>query len=119
MGGGGRVRDPVGIGGERRFLSYVAGIVVAGSDVLVARRPITGTGTDVAWAVASGAFLAAGSITFYAALTRGSPAVVSAIAALYFVGPVFVGVSVLDTALRTANVGGLGLAVVAVVLIAM
>ena len=62
------------------FLSYIVGIVVAGSYVVVARCPI---------------------------------------AALYFVVPVAVGVFVLDSALSTANVVGLGLAVVAVVLLAM
>lgn len=101
------------------FLSYVAGIAIAGAYVLATRRPITGTRTDVAFALASGAFLAAGSISFYAALTRGSMAIVSAIAALYFVVPVFVGVAYLDTALSAPNVVGLALAVVAVVLIAL
>jgi drug/metabolite transporter (DMT)-like permease len=101
------------------FLSYVAGIAVAGGYVFLARRPIVGSRIDIAWALASGAFLAGGSIAFYAALTRGSMAIVSAIAALYFVVPVFVGVVYLDTALSAANIAGLGLAVVAVVLIAM
>jgi len=101
------------------FLSYVASIGIAGSYVLVARRPIAGTRADVGFALASGAFLAAGSISFYAALTRGNMAIVSAIAALYFVVPVAVGVAVLDVALSLTNVVGLALAVVAVVLIAL
>jgi len=101
------------------FLSYLASIVVAGAYVFVARRPIAGTRTDVAFALASGAFLAAGSISFYAALTRGSMAIVSAVAALYFVVPAFVGVVYLDEVLSLTNVAGLGLAVVAVALIAM
>ncbi|MFD1685061.1 EamA family transporter [Halobellus litoreus] len=101
------------------FLSYVASIAIAGAYVLLAKRPITGTRTDVAFALVSGAFLAAGSISFYAALTRGNMAIVSAIAALYFVVPAFVGVVYLDVALSAANVAGLTLAVVAVVLIAL
>ena len=92
MGSGGRVRDAVGVGGERRLSLVYCGD--RGRRKLRRRRPIAGTGTDVVWALASGAFLAAGSIAFYAALTRGSLAVVSAIAALYFVVPVFVGVFV-------------------------
>lgn len=101
------------------FLSYVASIGIAGAYVLWARRPITGTRTDVAFALASGAFLAAGSISFYAALTRGNMAIISAIAALYFVVPALVGILYLDIALSAANVAGLALAVVAVVLIAL
>jgi drug/metabolite transporter (DMT)-like permease len=101
------------------FLSYVASIGIAGAYVLLARRPITGTRTDVGFALASGVFLTAGSISFYAALTRGNMAIVSAIAALYFVVPAFVGVVYLDVALSAANAVGLALAVVAVVLIAL
>jgi uncharacterized membrane protein len=101
------------------FLSYVASIVIAGAYVLLAKRPITGTRTDVGFALASGVFLTAGSISFYAALTRGNMAIISAIAALYFVVPAFVGVVYLDVALSVANVAGLALAVVAVVLIAL
>lgn len=101
------------------FLSYVASIGVAGAYVLLARRPVTGTRADVGFALASGAFLAAGSISFYAALTRGSMAIVSAISALYFVVPAIVGVAYLDAALSVTNLVGLALAVVAVVLIAL
>ncbi|WP_336023917.1 EamA family transporter [Halobellus salinisoli] len=101
------------------FLSYVASIGVAGAYVLAAKQPITGTRADAGFALASGTFLAAGSISFYAALTRGSMAVVSAIAALYFVVPAIVGIAYLDVAVTTTNVVGLVLAAVAVVLIAL
>ena len=43
-------------------LSYVASLGVVGGYVLVARRPIAGTRTDVVFAVVSGLFLAAGTI---------------------------------------------------------
>ena len=99
------------------FLSYVASITLVGGYVLWARRPISGTGTDVGFALLSGAFLAIGSISFYAALEKGSIAIVSAIAALYFVIPVIVGVVYFEADLSTANVAGIGLAIVAVVLI--
>jgi uncharacterized membrane protein len=101
------------------FLSYVASIGIAGAYVLLAKRPITGTRADVGFALVSGVFLTAGSISFYAALTRGNMAIISAIAALYFVVPALVGVLYLDVALSAANVAGLALAVVAVVLIAL
>ncbi|SFB71586.1 Uncharacterized membrane protein [Halobiforma haloterrestris] len=100
------------------FLSYVASIAVAGGYVLVARRPIVGARTDVAFALLSGVFLATGTITFYAGLTRGNMAIVSAIAALYFVVPAIVGVLYFDTSLAPTNVVGLVLAVIAVVLVA-
>ena len=99
------------------FLSYVASLALVGGYVLSARRPISGTGTDVGFALLSGVFLAVGSISFYAALERGSVAIVSAIAALYFVIPVIVGVLYFEADLSAANVAGIGLAVVAVVLI--
>lgn len=99
------------------FLSYVASLTLVGGYVLSVRRPISGTGTDVAFALLSGAFLAIGSISFYAALERGSIAIVSAIAALYFVIPVIVGVVYFEADLSTMNVAGIGLAIVAVVLI--
>lgn len=100
------------------FLSYVASLILVGGYVLSVRRPITGTRTDVAFALLSGAFLAIGSISFYAGLERGSVAIVSAIAALYFIVPVVVGVVYFDADLSAANVVGLGLAIVAATLIA-
>mgnify|MGYP000058939926 FL=1 len=100
------------------FVSYVAGITVTGGYVLVGRQPVTGSRVDVAFAVASGVCLAAGTIGFYAALSRGNMAVVSAIVALYFVIPAVVGVLYFDAALSATNVAGLALAVVAVVLVA-
>lgn len=99
------------------FLSYVASLGVIGIYVLLARRPITGSRADLAFALLSGVFLAVGTVSFYSALTRGNMAIVSAIAALYFVIPVLVDVVYFDTSLSTTNVLGLGLAVVAVVLI--
>lgn len=100
------------------FLSYVASLSVVGVYVLLTRRPIAGTRVDIGFAVVSGLFLAAGTIGFYAALSRGSMAIVSAIAALYFVVPVLVDVLYFDAQLSLTNVAGLALAVVAVVLIA-
>ncbi|WP_049926864.1 EamA family transporter [Halopiger goleimassiliensis] len=100
------------------LLSYVSSLGIVGAYVVASRRPIVGTSTDVVFALASGLFLAIGTISFYEALTRGNIAVVSAIAALYFVVPVLFGVLYFDTALSPANVAGIGLAVVAVVLIA-
>ncbi len=100
------------------FLSYVASLVIVGGYVLSVRRPVSGTRVDVAAALVSGVFLAAASISFYAGLARGSMAIVSAIAALYFVVPAVVGVVYFDAALSATNVAGLALAVVAVVLVA-
>lgn len=100
------------------FLSYVSSLGVIGGYVLLTRRPIAGTRADVGFAVISGLFLAAGTISFYTALSRGSMAIVSAIAALYFVVPVIVDVLYFDAQLSPTNVAGLALAVVAVGLIA-
>jgi uncharacterized membrane protein len=100
------------------LVSFVASLAVAGGFVLATRRPVTGSRVDIAFAAAAGVCLAAGSITFYAALARGNVAVVSAIAALYFVVPAVVGVAYLDARLSATNVAGLALAVVAVVLVA-
>lgn len=100
------------------FLSYVASLAVVGAYVAASRKPITGSRVDVAFAVLSGVCLAAGTVGFYAALARGSMAVVSAIVALYFVIPAVVGVLYFDAALSATNLAGLALAVVAVVLVA-
>jgi uncharacterized membrane protein len=100
------------------LFSYVASLGLVGGYALLARNPISGSRTDVGFALLSGTFLATGTIAFYAALDRGSIAIVSAIAALYFVVPVIVGVLYFDAQLSPTNVAGLGLAVVAVVLIA-
>lgn len=99
-------------------LSYVASLVVAGGYALGSRGPLTGTRTDVVAALASGAFLALGTVSFYAGLARGNAAVVSAIAALYFVVSAVVGVLYLDVQLGPANVAGLALAVAGAVLVA-
>lgn len=100
------------------LLSYVASLTIAGGYVLATRRPLAGTRTDVVAALASGAFLALGTVSFYAGLARGNAAVVSAIAALYFVVPAVVGVLYLDVQLGPANVAGLALAVAGAVLVA-
>ncbi|WP_336035998.1 EamA family transporter [Halobacterium yunchengense] len=100
------------------FVSYVASLVVVGGVVVAARRPMTGSRVDVAFAAVSGVCLAAATVSFYAALARGNLAVVSAIVALYFVVPAVVGVLYFDAQLSAANVAGLALAVVAVVLVA-
>lgn len=100
------------------FLSYVASLLIVGGYVLSLRRPIAGTRVDVAAALVSGAFLAAASICFYAGLARGNMAIVSAIAALYFVVPAVVGVFYFGAQLSPTNVAGLVLAVVAVGLVA-
>ncbi|WP_126663250.1 EamA family transporter [Haloterrigena salifodinae] len=100
------------------LLSYVASLAVVGGYVLVTRRPVVGTRTDVGFALLSGVLLAVATISFYAALTHGNMAIVSAISALYFVIPAIVGVLYFDAQLATTNVLGLGLAVVAVVLVA-
>lgn len=100
------------------FLSYAASIVLVGGYVLVTRGPIAGSREDVLFALASGVFLAAGTIAFYLALSRGRMAIVSAVAALYFVVPVAFDVLYLETQLSRTNVAGLVLAAVAVVLIA-
>lgn len=100
------------------FLSFVASLAVVAGYVAAARQPMAGTRADVGFALLSGACLAAGTIGFYAALARGSMAIVSAIVALYFVVPAVVGVLYFDAALSATNVAGLALAVVAVVLVA-
>ena len=100
------------------LLSYVASLAVVGGYVAATRRPIVGTRTDVGFALLSGTLLAVGTISFYAALTRGSMAIVSAIAALYFVIPAIVGVVYFEAPLTATNAVGLALAVVAVVLVA-
>lgn len=100
------------------LLSYVASLVVVGGYVAATRRPVAGTTADVGFALVSGLLLAAATICFYAALARGNVAVVSAIAALYFVVPAVVGVLFLDVRLTATNAVGLALAAVAVVLVA-
>lgn len=100
------------------LLSYVASLLIVGGYVFATRQPIVGSRVDVAFALVSGAFLAVATISFYTALTHGNMAIVSAIAALYFVVPAIVGVLYFDAQLSGTNVAGLVLAVVAVVLVA-
>ncbi|EMA41157.1 EamA family transporter [Halobiforma nitratireducens] len=99
------------------FLSYVASLAIVGGYVLFTREPIVGTRMEITFALLSGVFLAVGTISFYAGLTHGNMAIVSAIAALYFVIPAVVGVLYFDAALSPTNVVGLLLAVIAVVLV--
>ncbi|MGZ0746800.1 MULTISPECIES: EamA family transporter [unclassified Haloparvum] len=100
------------------LLSYVASLVIVGSYVLASRQPISGSRMDVGFALLSGGFLAVATISFYTGLNHGNMAIVSAIAALYFIIPAVVGVLYFDAQLSTTNVAGLGLAVVAVALVA-
>ena len=100
------------------IVSYVVSIAVATAYVVGADRPVELAGQGVALAAVAGVFAGIGAIAFYAALAGGRTGVVTTISAMYFVVAGLLGVVFLGDSLGLRQVVGIGLAAVAVALLA-
>ncbi|MFB6095461.1 MAG: EamA family transporter [Halodesulfurarchaeum sp.] len=99
-------------------VSYATGAVIALGYVYAQRGSLTLPVEGVLLAGIAGVFAGIGGVAFYMGLNQGRAAVVTTVSALYFVVAALIGVVVLGETIDLYDVGGIGFAVLAVVLLA-
>ncbi|MFC6838046.1 EamA family transporter [Halomarina ordinaria] len=99
------------------FVSYVTAAVITGVYVLVSDASFTVTTHGVAFAAVAGLAAAIGVVATYVGVTVGSTAVVSTIGGMYFVTAAVISIVALGEPLSASKVVGIGLALVAIVVI--
>jgi len=100
-------------------ITYAVSAVLAVGYVLATRTSVEVTRRAWGLSVAAGVTAAIGLVSLYVALSRGSTATVSTVSALYFVFAAVLGVALLGEPVTPTKAAGIGLAVVAIVLIQM
>jgi uncharacterized membrane protein len=98
-------------------ISYVAAAVVTVAYALVSDASLAVTGRGLAFSLVAGVAAAIGVISTFIGVSIGSTAVVSTVGGMYFVTAAAIGVLVLGDPISLTKVAGIGLAVVAIVLI--
>ncbi|WP_435361762.1 EamA family transporter [Haloarchaeobius sp. DFWS5] len=105
--------------GQAVLYTYVAGIVATTGFILYNSGGSVSFTTDGAvLAVVSGLCLGLGTLAYYTALDGGSVGIATSISGMYLLITTILGVVFLDESLGAANVAGIGVAVVAVFLLA-
>ena len=99
------------------FVSYAVAAVVAGLFVVVSDASLAVNSRGLPFAALAGVAAAIGVISTFIGVTVGNTAVVSTIGGMYFVTAAAIGVLVLGEPISPTKVAGIGLAVVAIVLI--
>lgn len=99
-------------------VSYATGAVIAFGYVYAQRGSLSLPMEGVLLAGVAGVFAGIGGVAFYMGLNQGRAAVVTTVSGLYFVVAALIGVVVLGEAIDLYDVGGIGFAVLAVVLLA-
>jgi uncharacterized membrane protein len=100
------------------ILSYTVGAGVALGYVLLRGIPVDPVQWESAFAILAGICSGLGAIALYAGLERGDAAIVTTISALYFVVAAVLGMAVFGDVVGPRDVAGIGLAVVAIILLA-
>lgn len=100
------------------ILSYVMGVLVAGTYVAVRHDSIPFHREGVTFALAAGVFAGIAAVAFYAALSYGRVGVVATISALYFVVAAILGIVLVGESLGVREVLGIAFAAIAVALLA-
>lgn len=99
------------------LVTYVVASSVGAAFFLTGPGTVEMTNRDLLFAVAAGVSTGVGSVLYYLGLSNGDVGRISTIVALYFVVSVLLGVLVLDEALTTRKVAGIGFGIVAVFLL--
>jgi len=99
------------------FLSYLVATVVAGLFVVASDASLAVTNRGLAFSAVAGVAAAVGVISTFVGVTVGSTAVVSTIGGMYFVTAAVVSVAALGEPLSLQKAVGIGLALVAIVVI--
>jgi uncharacterized membrane protein len=100
-------------------ISYVTAAVVTVAYALVSDASLAVTGRGFAFSVVAGVAAAVGVVSTFVGVSVGSTAVVSSIGGMYFVTAAVIGVVALGDPVSFTKVVGIGLAVVALVLITL
>lgn len=107
-------RIPVG---HAVAVTYVAGLVAVGGYLFATDASLVRSVSGLGYAVASGLFLGLGTLAYYTAMDTGSAAIATSISGMYLLVTTVLAILFLDESLGSMEMAGLGLAVVAVVLL--
>ncbi|AUV81202.1 EamA family transporter [Salinigranum rubrum] len=98
-------------------ISYVAAAVITTAYALFSDASLAVTNRGLLFATVSGIAAAVGVVSTFIGVSIGSTAVVSTIGGMYFVTATIIGVIALGDSLSITQVAGIGLVIVALVLI--
>jgi len=99
------------------FVSYLAATVVTGLYVVVSDASLAVSSRGVLFAVASGIAAAVGVVSTFVGVTVGPTSIVATIGGMYFVTAAVISVIALGEPVTGTKVGGIALALGAIVLI--
>jgi len=99
------------------FVSYLTAAVATGLFVLVSDASLAVTNRGLAFSVAAGVAAAIGVVSTFVGVTVGSTTVVSTIGGMYFVTAAVIGIAALGDPLTLNKVVGIGLAVLAILVV--
>lgn len=99
------------------FLSYLAATIFAGVYVVISDASLAVSNSGLLFSIAAGFAAAVGVISTFIGVTVGSTAIVSTIGGMYFVTAALISIAVLGEPLSLNKVVGIGLALVAIVII--
>ncbi|MFB6255030.1 MAG: EamA family transporter [Halobacteriaceae archaeon] len=99
------------------IISYSTGALIALGYFLLFSAQVSVTTVGVGFAVAAGVASGIGSLLYYIALKVGDVGVVSTLTGLYFVVATVLGIVILNEGVTARKVGGIVMAMVAVVLL--
>lgn len=99
------------------FVSYLTAAVVTGLYVVVSDASLVVTNRGLAFSAVAGIAAAIGVVSTFVGVNVGSTAVVSTIGGMYFVTAAILSIIVLGESVSLNQVVGIGLAIVAIVII--
>lgn len=98
--------------------TYIAALTTGVTYILWKSGPVVVSSRGIGLALISGVLLAVGTIAYYIALNEGSAAVATSISGMYLLGTTLLAVVFLDESFSLTKLAGVGLAIVAVFLLA-
>jgi uncharacterized membrane protein len=99
------------------FLSYLTATVVTGLFVVVSDASLAFTNRGLAFSAVAGVAAAVGVVSTFIGVTVGSTAIVSTIGGMYFVTAAVISIAALGEPLSLQKAAGIGLALVAIIVI--
>ncbi|QCC49141.1 DMT family transporter [Halobellus limi] len=99
------------------FVSYLTATVVTGLYVVVSDASLAVTNRGLLYSAVAGVAAAIGVVSTFVGVTVGSTAIVSTIGGMYFVTAAVISVAALGEPLSIQKAAGIGLALVAIVII--
>ncbi len=99
-------------------ISYATAVIVALTYVYTRRGGFVLDMDGMVLAAAAGVFAGIGAVAFYMGLETGRTSIITTVSALYFVVAAVIGILLLGEPVDLTDIGGIGFAVVAVVLLA-